>query len=675
MVARSAVVVVLAFGLLLSGLGVPAAGGEVVSPTVGERMDGVPAGEDAADVRDRLRALRHRDDGVSQASVGGHAEGVAGAAALRSRAVRTPMPFTMVGFEIPDDAEVGFRTSADGEQWSAWQWAPGLGETDGPDPGTEEAAAAAEAGRRSAGYWVGEATWLQLRVLNGRTEDVGVDLIDSLGLSRSWMERAGDAFRAAWRPDPAPAAAAPGQPDIVTRQEWGADESLRKGDPRYASRARMGVVHHTATPNTYTKAEAPGVVRAIYRYHTVSNGWDDIGYNLLIDRFGTVYEGRKGGLESAVIGAHSGGWNTGTFGVSVMGCFDTRACAGVSGGAGTLPSAAQASLLAVLAWKFDVHAIDVEASVDMNDTTRPTLVGHSDVGQTACPGDRISSQLSGYRTAVAELQDQAGGVILAPAASPSTVDVRSGRLAAEVGLSAGLRPGGDWAVTVTDPDDRVVHTASGSGTAVSARWSGGSDLGGGAHTVAVSSDGRRTATTTVELVEPCEDAFCDLGDSVHREAILRLHERGVVNGCADGQFCPSGRVTRGQMATMTARALELTAQDSGHFTDVPASHTHADGIHALYEHGIVKGDAGRFYPDREVRRDQMATFLYQGLDFSASGTSHFSDVAGNVHEQAINSLADHDVTRGDGSGLYLPARPIRRDQIASLIDRALRAAP
>ncbi|MEX0658602.1 MAG: S-layer homology domain-containing protein, partial [Egibacteraceae bacterium] len=195
------------------------------------------------------------------------------------------------------------------------------------------------------------------------------------------------------------------------------------------------------------------------------------------------------------------------------------------------------------------------------------------------------------------------------------------------------------------------------------------------HTVAVSSDGRRTATTTVELVEPCEDAFCDLGDSVHREAILRLHERGVVNGCADGQFCPSGRVTRGQMATMTARALELTAQDSGHFTDVPASHTHADGIHALYEHGIVKGDAGRFYPDREVRRDQMATFLYQGLDFSASGTSHFSDVTGNVHEQAINSLADHDVTRGDGSGLYLPARPIRRDQIASLIDRALRAAP
>ncbi len=69
-------------------------------------------------------------------------------------------------------------------------------------------------------------------------------------------------------------------------------------------------MHHTATPNTYTRAEAPGVVRAIYRYHTVSNGWDDIGYNVLIDRFGTVYEGRKGGLESPVIGAHASGWNT-----------------------------------------------------------------------------------------------------------------------------------------------------------------------------------------------------------------------------------------------------------------------------------------------------------------------------------------------------------------------------
>lgn len=675
MLNRFALVVLLALGLVVSGLGAPASGGEIVPPTVGERVEGLPTGEDHADVQARLHALRHAEDGAVARSDSSRADDVAGAAAVRSRPVRAPIPFSMVGFEIPPGAAIGFRTSADGDDWSAWQWAPALGESDGPDPDSAEAAGAADPSSRSDGYWVGEATWLQVRVLNGRSEDVGIDLIDSLGLSRSWAQRAADAVRAAWRPTPSPAAAAPGQPEVVTREQWGADESLRNGDPRYASRARMGIVHHTATPNTYSRSEAPGVVRAIYRYHTVSNGWDDIGYNLLVDRFGTVYEGRKGGLESPVIGAHARGWNTGSFGVSVMGCFDPEACAGVAGGAGTLPSAAETALLDVLAWKFDVHSIDVEGTVSMNGATKRALVGHRDVGQTACPGDNIADKLGSFRTSVAELQDEQGGVVVDLSASPSRVELDGGRLAEEVTLSARLRPAGSWQLEVTDPGRRVVHTASGSGTRADSSWSGGSELDRGSYTAAFASEGRRTATLTVHVGSSCDGPFCDLGDSVHTPSILRLHDRGVVNGCAQERFCPSGRVTRGQMATMTARALDLTPRDAGHFDDVPAGHTHADGIHALYEAGIIQGDGGKFFPDRQVRRDQMATFLFKGLGFTASNTSHFSDVGGNVHEQAINALADHDVARGDGSGHYLPARPIRRDQIASLIDRALQAAP
>lgn len=672
MIYRSMVMLLLAAGLIVSGLGGPVAGAELIPPTAAERLDGLPLGEDAAAVQARLRAWRQDEPDVTHAS---GADDVADAAAMRSRPVRTPIRFSMVGFEIPSGAEVGFRTSSDGHSWSPWQWAPAIGDMEGPDAGTAEAAKAVSGWTRSEGHWVGEAEWLQLRVLNGRTEDVGVDLIDSLGLSRSVPQRAVDAMRAALRPAPPPAAAAPEGPRIIRRSEWGADESLRTGDPSYAARVRMGVLHHTASSNNYTQEEVPGILRAIYRYHTVNLGWDDIGYNMLVDRFGTVYEGRTGGLESGVVGAHARGWNTGTFGVSVIGCFDSTACEGIDGGGATLPAAAEESVIELLAWKLDVHSINADASIEMNGVTRPTLIGHRDVGSTACPGDSFYARLGDIRSEVLARQDEHGGVIVDPGASPSTVALHTGTLASDITFSARLRPPAPWRLVVSGPAGQKVHTAEGSGDTAVVQWSGGSGLLEGTYTYEFTSDGRRPATGSVEIGGPCEDGFCDLGDSVHKEAILRLHERGVVTGCADGRFCPDGRVTRGQMATMTARALDLQPAGGGHFTDVPSGHSHAEGINALFEAGIVQGDGGRFLPDVEVRRDQMATFIRNGFGLGASGTSHFRDVAGNTHEEAINALADRGITKGDGSGLYLPERQIRRDQIASLLDRALQPAP
>jgi len=672
---RALVVLVLSMGLVLAGLPSAASGEPPIPPTVSEHLDGLPLGEDPGTFQQRLRAYREGSGGGDGAPEPSRADEVAGAAAVRSAAVRTPIPFSMVGFAIPPGAEVSFRTSADGREWTPWQWAPAVGNDGGPDPGTAEAQAAAPPETRSEGHWVGRATSLQVRVLNGRPEDVGVDLIDSLGLSRSLPERAADAVRAAVRPAPEPAIAAPGRPRIVSREEWGADESLRKDKPTYASRVRMGVVHHTAGANDYTAAEAPGVMRAVYRYHTVNQGWSDVGYNLLIDRFGTVYEGRAGGLESAVVGAHSRNWNTGSFGVSVIGCFDSQACAGVPGGGGSLPAAAEEALIDVLAWKLDVHSVDVDATITMNNTKVRTLVGHRDIGATSCPGNLLYAKLDAIRERVAARQADQGGVVVDPGATPSVVALREGKLGDEVTLSARLRPPGAWQLEVTDVDGRLVHNASGSGDTAVSRWSGGSGLRPGTYRYAFSSPGRRTATGAFAVEALCGDAFCDIVGSVHREAILRLHERDVVHGCAEGRFCPSGRVTRGQMATMTARALQLTPAGDGHFRDVPAGHPHAAGINALYERGIVQGDGGRFFPDRLVRRDQMATFLRNGLGLTPSGASHFSDVAGNTHEAAINALGDHDIARGDGARRFLPDRPIRRDQIASLLDRALQVAP
>lgn len=643
MLTRPVVVIILCLGLLVTGLGASPSG-EVIPETVARRLDGLPA-------------------------AAGAAESTTGTALEHSAPVRTPIAFSMVGFRVPHGAEVEFRTSTDGVDWSTWTPAEGMELDEGPDPETAEAADAAAHERHSEPVWVGEARWLQTRVSGAATAEVAADLVDSMGLSRSLPQQAADAFRAAWRSTPAPAAAESPEPHVMTRAQWGADESLRKSSPSYASDVRMGVVHHTAGSNSYSPAESPGVVRAIYHYHTQTLGWSDIGYNLLVDRFGTVYEGRYGGREAAVIGAHARGWNTGSFGVSVMGCFDS----GCPNGGSSLPSAAEESLVRVLAWKFDVHHIDVLGRTDMPEGNRPTLVGHRDVGKSACPGDRFYPKLGDIRQQVAALQLAQGGVIIVPDVSASSASVEEGVVEPALTFSSRLREQGPWQLEVTDHDGRVVHRASGSGEVAASRWSGGQDVRAGAYTYEFSGPGRRSAAGSFRLTG-CEDAYCDILGSVHREAILRLHDRGVVSGCAPRRYCPSNRLTRAEMATFMSQGLGLQAERDDHFVDVPPDHPHAEGINALYEHGTVQGYGEDFRPDIVVRRDQMATFIAVGLDWEASGRTHFSDVAGNVHERAINALADRKVTEGDGSGRYLPAWPIRRDQATSLLDRALGTA-
>ncbi len=110
----------------------------------------------------------------------------------------------------------------------------------------------------------------------------------------------------------------------------------------------MAHVHHTAGTNDYTRAQAPAVVRAIQLYHVKGNGWNDIGYNALVDRFGTVYEGRGGGVDRNVVGAHARGFNTGSFGIAVMGDFQRV----------EPPAAAVDALVRTLAWRLDLGYVD-----------------------------------------------------------------------------------------------------------------------------------------------------------------------------------------------------------------------------------------------------------------------------------------------------------------------------
>jgi uncharacterized protein with LGFP repeats len=117
------------------------------------------------------------------------------------------------------------------------------------------------------------------------------------------------------------ATAATARPAIVSRKGWGAVESLRRASPDYSSTVKAAVIHHTVQTNRYAPSESAALVRADYLYHVRSRGWNDIGYNFLVDRYGRVFEGRYGGITRAVLGAHAGGFNTYTTGVALLGTF------------------------------------------------------------------------------------------------------------------------------------------------------------------------------------------------------------------------------------------------------------------------------------------------------------------------------------------------------------------
>jgi len=200
------------------------------------------------------------------------------------------------------------------------------------------------------------------------------------------------------------------QPSIVTRAEWGADESIRKNNQKYAPISKL-FVHHTVTSPDGEDPDPAATVRAIYAYHVQGNGWDDIGYNFLVDAQGRIYEGRwardyaagekptgEDLNENGVVGAHVLNHNAGSAGVAMLGDFSN----------GEPTTAAREALVKLMAWKADRHGIDVTASDPFITSegaveTFPNLAGHRDAGQTECPGDRLYPLLPGIRDDVARL--------------------------------------------------------------------------------------------------------------------------------------------------------------------------------------------------------------------------------------------------------------------------------
>ena len=351
-----------------------------------------------------------------------------------------PARFNLVGLHWRGGGSVQFRTRSLAGRWGVWQDAAPEDE-DQPDSGSAE--------RDRSGSWrIGNPWWV------GPSNRIEYRLRGKVIRLRAFF---------VWSPDagvPARTLQAAGRPPIVPRAGWNADEKIRRGTTSIAPVLRLAIVHHTAGANGYTAAEAPAIVKAIQLYHVKGNGWNDIGYNFLVDRFGTVYEGRYGGIDRNVVGAHAEGFNTGSFGVSLIGEYSSLA----------VPPAAQAAISKLIAWRLDIAHVDPASTVSFisNGNARfpagvpvflRTVSGHRDTGFTDCPGTALYNLLVG-------LAVKAGEFGLPKLYYPTVTGTVPGIIRVRAQLSAVL----PWTVDIADAAGTVVASGYGYGGEVDWSW-------------------------------------------------------------------------------------------------------------------------------------------------------------------------------------------------------------
>jgi hypothetical protein len=367
----------------------------------------------------------------------------------------TPPRFNMVGLHWRGAGAVYFKARAVDGRWSAWVQA--------------DADDRIQKGWYLGGLdWTGAASAIRIRT-SGHVTRVRAYYVDSPVEATS-----------------ARRLQVAGSPLIISRFSWQADESIRRAAPQVSDAVHFALVHHTAGSNNYTRGESAAIVRGIEIYHVKGNGWNDIGYNFLVDKYGQVFEGRYGGVDKAVIGAHAEGFNTGSVGIAVLGSYGTT----------KISAAAKASLEQVLAWKLDLAHVDPLSTLTWKSGGNPrfgsgvpvflrAISGHRDTGFTDCPGNALYAELPQIAMDVSAL---GGPKIYAPVA------LRSGE--GQVHLTAKLSVAQAWTVTILDSAATQVAQGTGTGTAVNWTWDGSTAVPD-RYTWTIASAGARPATGTV----------------------------------------------------------------------------------------------------------------------------------------------------------------------------------
>jgi N-acetylmuramoyl-L-alanine amidase-like protein len=346
--------------------------------------------------------------------------------------------FDLVGLHWRGAGKVRFRTRSVRGRWSAWR----IADVDEHVNSRSAEATRTRGWRVGEPYWVGPSDRVEWRG-TGEVRRVRAHFVSSpaVGVPPRTLDLAGS-------------------PRVVMRSAWGADEELRRAAPRYAPRVRFAIVHHTAGTNVYYPEDSAAIVRAIAVYHVQGNGWNDVGYNFLVDKYGQVFEGRYGGIARNVVGAHSAGFNTGSVGVAVMGTYGSR----------SISPAARAALVRLLAWRLDVAHVDPVSTVTWasggnsrypagTPVTLAAVSGHRDTALTECPGRLLFAALPSIASSAAQ------------AGLPKLYDVAvRGKPGGLVSFSGRLSSPQPWTISVRDSAGAPVAASSGTGSDVRWAW-------------------------------------------------------------------------------------------------------------------------------------------------------------------------------------------------------------
>lgn len=324
-----------------------------------------------------------------------------------------PMQLVAVTWTGATPDTVALRSTDAAGHWGTWlPLDSNAGERDGPparsaptgDPAPQSSTV--QKGGTDP-VWVGDRTQVEVRATRGgapMTQGLSVQRIDP-GTS------ANDSAIGARARERDARAGAPPAPAYVTRAQWGADPALMTWPPEYADTTKAVTIHHTAESNDYTPEQSAAIVRGIYAYHSKQNGWGDIGYNALVDKYGTIFEGRAGGMDRPVVAAHTGGFNQETFGIAMMGTLTD-----------TPPTPAElTSVERLAAWKLGGTYRDPAQKITLTSAgggtskyakgqtaTVDALFAHRDVGNTECPGNAGYAAMDTIRSETAKLIAAAG---------------------------------------------------------------------------------------------------------------------------------------------------------------------------------------------------------------------------------------------------------------------------
>jgi hypothetical protein len=344
---------------------------------------------------------------------------------LTTDVLRAPARFDLLGVAGAARAGLGLevRVRPRGGSWSPW--VPlGSGHDHRPDAGTGAHA--------SDPVWAGGAAALQLRAARRPAGALGVRFV-AVAASVRRVARGARAHSSQLGAAPA----------IIPRSAWGGDGVTPRAAPDYGD-VQVAFVHHTVSANDYAAEDSAGIVLSMAKYHRDVNGWNDLGYNFVVDRYGQIFEGRAGGIDQAVIGAQAQGYNSHSTGIANIGTFTAVG----------QTDAALDALSRLIAWKLPLHGAPVTGQVTLvsaggadnryrsgTPVVFERISGHRDGDATACPGDALYAQLPDLRRKTAAIAPAVTAPVAAAAALAMATPARSAVYGSKVAVSGTLHRG------------------------------------------------------------------------------------------------------------------------------------------------------------------------------------------------------------------------------------------